>query len=185
MPLAVLRHPQTVQLDADGTVLRLFWSTRGTEGSMSETSAPRHERRVRSKGRARRHGTAGNCARGSVKCQPGTPNLNRDSKHTVCMGFSAQAATEVRDSRSALRWCLSPWGDALFELCDAALRTSAPVGSVPSQSRTRVPLISRQSLQLPGRGDPGRRQAPGAGGHAPSEEPALGVRRRRLDLGSL
>ena len=50
------------------------------------------------------------------------------------MGSSDQDFTEVRDFRSLLRQCLSPWGDALFELCDAALCSPAPVGSVPSLS---------------------------------------------------
>jgi len=50
------------------------------------------------------------------------------------MGSSGQAVTELREFRSLLRQCLSPWGDALFELCDAALCSPAPVGSVPSLS---------------------------------------------------
>jgi hypothetical protein len=50
------------------------------------------------------------------------------------MGSSKQDITELRDFRSLLRQCLSPWGDALFELCDAALCSPAPVGSVPSLS---------------------------------------------------
>jgi len=36
--------------------------------------------------------------------------------------------------RAALYDCLTGWGDALFELCDAALCVGAPVGSVPSLS---------------------------------------------------
>jgi len=43
-------------------------------------------------------------------------------------------ATELIDFRRSLHQCLSPWGDALFELCDAALCSTAPVGSVPSLS---------------------------------------------------
>jgi DDE superfamily endonuclease len=50
------------------------------------------------------------------------------------MGSSDQAMTEVRDFRAALRQCLSLWGDALFELCDAALCSPTPVASVPSLS---------------------------------------------------
>jgi DDE superfamily endonuclease len=38
---------------------------------------------------------------------------------------------EMRGFRRSLRQCLSPWGDALFELCDAALCSAGPVGSVP------------------------------------------------------
>jgi hypothetical protein len=41
---------------------------------------------------------------------------------------------ELRAFRRSLRQCLSPWGDALFELGDAALCSAAPVGSVPSLS---------------------------------------------------
>ena len=41
---------------------------------------------------------------------------------------------ELLGFRSSLHQCLSPWGDALFELCDAALCSPAPVGSVPSLS---------------------------------------------------
>jgi hypothetical protein len=50
------------------------------------------------------------------------------------MGCSEQAITELRGLRSSLHQCFAPWGDALFELCDAALCTAAPVGSVPSLS---------------------------------------------------
>jgi hypothetical protein len=50
------------------------------------------------------------------------------------MGSSDQAIPELRVFRSSLHQCLSPWGDALFELTDAALCSSAPVGSVPSLS---------------------------------------------------
>ncbi len=41
---------------------------------------------------------------------------------------------ELLGFRRSLHHCLSPWGDALFELCDAALCSPAPVGSVPSLS---------------------------------------------------
>jgi len=50
------------------------------------------------------------------------------------MGRTDEAAAELIDFRRSLHQCLSPWGDALFELCDAALCSSAPVGSVPSLS---------------------------------------------------
>ena len=50
------------------------------------------------------------------------------------MGCSEQAITELRGLRSSLHQCFAPWGDALFELCDATLCTAAPVGSVPSLS---------------------------------------------------
>ena len=44
------------------------------------------------------------------------------------------AAVELTDFRRSLHQCLSPWGDALFELCDAQLCSPSPVGSVPSLS---------------------------------------------------
>ena len=50
------------------------------------------------------------------------------------MGRTDEAAAELIDFRRSFHQCLSPWGDALFELCDAALCSSAPVGSVPSLS---------------------------------------------------
>ena len=50
------------------------------------------------------------------------------------MGRTDEAAAELIDLRRSFHQCLSPWGDALFELCDAALCSSAPVGSVPSLS---------------------------------------------------
>ena len=50
------------------------------------------------------------------------------------MGPVDRATADLTDFRSSLHQCLSPWGDALFELCDAALCSPAPVGSVPSLS---------------------------------------------------
>lgn len=50
------------------------------------------------------------------------------------MGPSDPAADELCGFRSSLHRCLHPWGDALFELCDAVLCATAPVGSVPSLS---------------------------------------------------
>lgn len=50
------------------------------------------------------------------------------------MVHTVPANAGLIDFRRSLRSCLSPWGDALFELCDAALCASAPVGSVPSLS---------------------------------------------------
>jgi hypothetical protein len=44
------------------------------------------------------------------------------------------ATAELTGVRRSLYQCLSPWRDALFELCDAALCSPAPVGSVPSLS---------------------------------------------------
>src|ERR1035437_10091988 len=50
------------------------------------------------------------------------------------MRSSDQAITELRDSRPSPHQCPPPWGDALFELTDAALCSPTPVGSVPSLS---------------------------------------------------
>jgi DDE superfamily endonuclease len=50
------------------------------------------------------------------------------------MVHTDEADDELIDFRRSFHQCLSPWGDALFELCDAALCSSAPVGSVPSLS---------------------------------------------------
>lgn len=41
---------------------------------------------------------------------------------------------ELVEFREALYGCVTRWGDALFELCDAGLCSSGPVGSVPSLS---------------------------------------------------
>jgi len=48
--------------------------------------------------------------------------------------------------RDELYRCLKRWGDALFELCDAALCSPAPVGSVPSLSLEPVFRRSHGSL---------------------------------------
>jgi hypothetical protein len=48
--------------------------------------------------------------------------------------------------RRALHGCFSSWGDALFELCDAALCSPSPVGSVPSLSLEPVFRRSHGSL---------------------------------------
>ena len=50
------------------------------------------------------------------------------------MGSSKQTDVQITGFRRSLHQCLSPWGDALFELCDAVLCSPAPVGSVPSLS---------------------------------------------------
>jgi hypothetical protein len=51
----------------------------------------------------------------------------------VGVGLEGPAA-ELTRFRTSLHQCLAPWGDALFELCDAALCAPAPVSSVPSLS---------------------------------------------------
>lgn len=48
--------------------------------------------------------------------------------------------------RQAFHGCLTSWGDALFELCDAALCSPSPVGSVPSLSLEPVFRRSHGSL---------------------------------------
>ena len=102
------------------------------------------------------------------------------------MGSSDQAVTELRDFRSLLRQCLSPWGDALFELCDAALCSPAPVGSVPSLSlEPEFRRIHGSLYKSLAEGDVDDVPAPRSCGRAPPEGVALGVRRRRLDLGPL
>jgi hypothetical protein len=50
------------------------------------------------------------------------------------MGRTDETAAELIDFRRSFHQSLPRWGDALFELCDAALCSSAPVGSVPSLS---------------------------------------------------
>jgi hypothetical protein len=50
------------------------------------------------------------------------------------MGRTDRATAELTGFRSSFHQCLSPWGDALFELCDAALCSPASIGSVPSLS---------------------------------------------------
>ena len=50
------------------------------------------------------------------------------------MGHADTATDELGGFRSSFHRCLAPWGDALFELCDAVLCSPAPVGSVPSLS---------------------------------------------------
>jgi hypothetical protein len=53
---------------------------------------------------------------------------------------------ELIGFRADLRNCLTRWGDALFELCDATLCAPAPVGSVPSLSLEPVFRRSHGSL---------------------------------------
>ena len=62
------------------------------------------------------------------------------------MRSSDQAITELRDLRSSLHRCLSPWGDALFELADATLCSPSPVASVPALSLEPVFRRSHGSL---------------------------------------
>jgi hypothetical protein len=50
------------------------------------------------------------------------------------MGYADAATDELGGFRSSFHRCLAPWGDTLFELCDAVLCSPAPVGSVPSLS---------------------------------------------------
>jgi hypothetical protein len=50
------------------------------------------------------------------------------------MGHADPATDELVTFRSSFHRCLSPWGDALFELTDAVLCSPTPVASVPSLS---------------------------------------------------
>ena len=50
------------------------------------------------------------------------------------MGKGGASAAALVGFRQTLYGCLTGWGDALFELCDAALCLGAPVGSVPALS---------------------------------------------------
>lgn len=61
------------------------------------------------------------------------------------VGRGASSAALV-GFRAALYGCLSGWGDALFELCDATLDAPAAVGSVPALSLEPVFRRSHGSL---------------------------------------
>lgn len=56
------------------------------------------------------------------------------------------SAGQLREFRSGLHRSLTGWGDALFELADAALCSPSPVGSVPSLSLEPVFRRSHGSL---------------------------------------
>lgn len=45
-----------------------------------------------------------------------------------------QSHEVLKSFRAGLYGCLSRWGDALFELCDAGLNTPGPVHSTPALS---------------------------------------------------
>ena len=55
-------------------------------------------------------------------------------------------AEALREFRTGLFGCLTRWGDALFELCDAALCAPGPVTSVPSLSLEPIFRRSHGSL---------------------------------------
>ena len=72
--------------------------------------------------------------------------------------------------RAGFYGCLTHWGDALFELCDAALCAGAPVASVPALSLgARVPPLTWLALQGPGAWPPRRGAFQGALGRAPAD----------------
>ena len=54
--------------------------------------------------------------------------------------------TPLNAFRTAFYGCLTSWGDALFELCDAVLCSPTPVASVPSLSLEPVFRRSHGSL---------------------------------------
>jgi hypothetical protein len=56
------------------------------------------------------------------------------------------SGSELGDFRTELYACLTRWGDALFELCDAALCEPGSVGSVPALSLEPVFRRSHGSL---------------------------------------
>jgi hypothetical protein len=62
------------------------------------------------------------------------------------MGPAEETNAQLAGFRRSFHECLSPWGDALFELCDAVLCSPAPVGSVPSLSLEPVFRRSHGSL---------------------------------------
>ena len=60
--------------------------------------------------------------------------------------MTAPDAARLRSFRAQLYGSFTAWGDALFELCDASMCSSAPVGSVPSLSLEPVFRRSHGSL---------------------------------------
>jgi len=52
----------------------------------------------------------------------------------LSIAASDQDRGQLRDLRNELYGCLTRWGDALFELCDAALCTPGALHSVPALS---------------------------------------------------
>ena len=62
-----------------------------------------------------------------------------------------EAATELIAFRHSLHQCLNPWGDALFELCDAVLCSPHRVDSVPAAawSRSFVAVTARSIKPWP------------------------------------
>jgi hypothetical protein len=69
-----------------------------------------------------------------------------DASTTELRGGRATQTTELCGFRAALHSCLLRWGDALFELCDAALYVPSPLRSVPSLSLEPVFRRSHGSL---------------------------------------
>jgi hypothetical protein len=69
-----------------------------------------------------------------------------DDRDPVRGGHHQPGTAELVGFRQTLYGCLTRWGDALFELADAALCAPAPVGSVPSLSLEPVFRRSHGSL---------------------------------------
>lgn len=80
-----------------------------------------------------------------------------------------ERVTELAGFRTELHGCLTRWGDALFELCDAALCAPAPVGSVPVFRRGHGSLY--KSLALGAIDEKGMRRLLVA--HRPTDWPAV------------
>ena len=69
-----------------------------------------------------------------------------DDRDPVRGGHHQPGTAELVGFRQTLYGCLTRWGDALFELADAALCAPAPVGSVPALSLEPVFRRSHGSL---------------------------------------
>ena len=64
----------------------------------------------------------------------------------VSYGLDQPLVSSLSKFRANLRACFTRWGDALFELADAALFLPTPVGSVPALSLEPVFRRSHGSL---------------------------------------
>ena len=62
------------------------------------------------------------------------------------MGHLDETATELIDFRHSLHQCLNPWGDALFEQCDAVPCSPHRVDCVPALSLEPERRRSHDSL---------------------------------------
>jgi hypothetical protein len=72
-----------------------------------------------------------------------------------------QDRDRLEDVRTELYGCLTRWGDALFELCDAALCAPGALHSVPALSLEPIFRRSHGSLYKPWPGAGSTRSASG------------------------